>query len=88
MAKRSVMRWGNSLALRIPAGIAEPLGIGERSQVTLEVMNGALVIRPAEALPEFSDKDLHRGLRLLAKARRRDRASLSEFGRPVGREIW
>ena len=88
MSKANVVKWGHSLALRIPKMVAGALGIEERSEVRLEVRKGALVITPAQALPEFSDRDLARGLRMLAKSKRQARVATLDLGRPVGREVW
>ena len=88
MAKQSVMRWGNSLAVRIPSAVAKPLGLAERSEVILAVKNGALTIRPIESVPEFSDRDFRKALRILAKAKRQSRVATLELGKPVGREVW
>jgi antitoxin MazE len=38
-----VARWGNSLAIRIPADVAEQLGLAEGDQVRVESRNGKLV---------------------------------------------
>lgn len=87
MAKANVGKWGNSLALRIPKVVAGALGIEERSEVRLEVKRGVLVVTPAIAEPEFSDADLARGLRMLAKTNRRTRTAILDLGKPVGREV-
>ena len=88
MAKANVVKWGHSLALRIPKLVAGALQIEERSEVRLEVKNGVLVVTPTESTPEFSDKDLHRGLRMLAKSKRQARVAAVDLGKPVGREVW
>ena len=88
MAKASVVKWGNSLALRIPKVVAGALGLEERSEVRLEIKKGVLVITPAITEPEFSDEDLVRGLRMLTNADRRARTELLDLGKPVDREVW
>jgi len=88
MAKANIMKWGNSLALRIPKVVAGALGIEERSEVRIEVKKGSLVVTPAVEEPEFSDADLARGLRILQKAERRKRTEMLDLGKPVGREVW
>lgn len=74
--------------MRIPKLVAGALRIEERSEVRLEVRNGVLVITPTESMPEFSDKELHRGLRMLAKSKREARVATLDLGKPVGREVW
>ncbi len=89
MSKQLVMRWGNSLALRIPAGVARDLGLGEKTSVNVEIKGSALVITPADVLPEFSEADFKRAIKLLSNAKtRRAHTESIEFGAPVGREVW
>jgi antitoxin MazE len=38
-----VSKWGNSLAIRIPADVAENLGLAEGDQVLIEARDGRLV---------------------------------------------
>lgn len=42
----AVQRWGNSLAVRIPARLAESLAMREGTRVELECKAGAIVMRP------------------------------------------
>ncbi len=42
--KGQVKKWGNSLAVRIPAPVAEALGLKENAPVQLAIMNGRLTI--------------------------------------------
>lgn len=88
MSRQLIMRWGNSLAFRIPASIARTLGIGERTPVRIEVKGVSIVITPTESLPEFSDADFARALRVLEDARtRRKRTEAADLGPAVGGEI-
>ena len=43
---QTIVKWGNSLGLRIPQSIAEQIKLSEGSQVVLEVVDGNLVIKP------------------------------------------
>jgi antitoxin MazE len=45
--QRKVQKWGNSLGVRIPRGIAEELGLGAGTQVSLTAKDGELVLRPS-----------------------------------------
>src|SRR3984893_8347226 len=47
MAIQQVKRWGNSLAVRIPAGLADTLRLQEDTDVEVSAEDGALVIKPA-----------------------------------------
>lgn len=42
----SVSKWGNSIALRIPAAIAKSLHLSDGVRVQLAIENGSLVVRP------------------------------------------
>ena len=46
-------KWGNSLALRIPAAYAKQIGACEHGSAELTVENGKLVVAPIEPNPEF-----------------------------------
>jgi antitoxin MazE len=41
-----IEKWGNSLGVRIPAGLARELGLQEGSELDLQNRNGQLVLRP------------------------------------------
>ena len=76
-----VSKWGNSLAVRIPAAIAEQVNITCGGTVDLKVVNGQLVVVPArvhvptldELLDELDPGTLHGEVNL---------------GRPVGNGAW
>ncbi|HEY1977410.1 MAG TPA: AbrB/MazE/SpoVT family DNA-binding domain-containing protein [Candidatus Baltobacteraceae bacterium] len=53
-------RWGNSLGLRLPKGVAEAVGLAEGDRVYLEVENGAVVVRRAK--PTYTLEELLDGL--------------------------
>jgi antitoxin MazE len=44
--KALIRKWGNSLALRIPQGLAEELCVRSGSEVRLSLENGALLVTP------------------------------------------
>ena len=48
-------KWGNSLALRIPAGLAKELGFTEGSKADLELADGRLVITPTHRKPRLKE---------------------------------
>jgi antitoxin MazE len=41
-----VQTWGNSLGVRIPRGLAEEVGLGAGTEVSLTAKDGELVLRP------------------------------------------
>lgn len=74
-----VSKWGNSLGIRIPRGLAQDARIAEGTAVELRVEDGRLVVEPLEAeslealLARVTPENLHG--EQLADA-------------PVGREAW
>jgi antitoxin MazE len=42
-----VQKWGNSLGVRIPRGLAEEVGVGAGTEVSLTAKDGELVLRPS-----------------------------------------
>jgi len=76
-----VQKWGNSLGVRFPRSLAEQIGLGAGSAVSLSAKDGELLVKPArptrlsldELLAEVSDSNLH---------------SSVETGSAVGAEIF
>ena len=76
-----IQKWGNSLGLRIPKGLAEDVGVGAGAAVDLSVENGRLVVAPAK-------KPLYDLKGLLGRITPDNRHSEADFGEPVGGEVW
>jgi antitoxin MazE len=77
-----IARWGNSLAVRLPKGIAEDLGLTEGQPVDIAVDNGAVSLRPRRGQVRLSE--------LIAEARRLGpaaRPEIVDWGPDVGAEI-
>ena len=76
-----VEKWGNSLGLRILRSLAEQIGLGAGTAVSLSAKDGELLVKPElptrlsldELLAEVSDSNLH---------------SSVETGSAVGAEIF
>jgi len=50
-----VGKWGNSLAIRIPGGIAKDAGIKDGTDLELQVVEGSIMLRPAApSTPQFT----------------------------------
>lgn len=62
-----VQKWGNSLGVRIPRGLAEQIGLGAGTEVSLSAKDGELVVKPAlptrlsldELMAGVTDSNLH-----------------------------
>jgi len=76
MAEGTISKWGNSLAVRIPQGIAAELGIKENSSVYLTVKDNCLFIEKDYTLEE-----------LAAMITDENRQELVDFGPEIGKEI-
>ncbi|WP_322032907.1 AbrB/MazE/SpoVT family DNA-binding domain-containing protein [Paraburkholderia sp. J76] len=83
MAIQTLKRWGNSLAVRIPASLASKLGLAEGQEVEVEVEDGSLTVRPHTAIRRFSRERYLQQLR----ERKLEAHPLVDFGRPQGTEI-
>jgi antitoxin MazE len=76
-----VSKWGNSLAVRIPLGIAKEARLTEGDRLTLNISrDGSIVLRPTrrkyelrELVSQISPKNLH---------------SETDWGLPAGKETW
>ena len=44
--RATICKWGNSLGIRVPRGLAEEAGLAEGSLVDLRVENGRIVAEP------------------------------------------
>jgi len=82
--KTKAQKWGNSLAVRVPRGIAETAGIRAEDSLEVEVVKGKIVLTPAAKghRPKYRLGDLVK--RITAK----NRYAEEDFGAPVGRELW
>ena len=74
-------KWGNSLALRIPAVYAKEIGACENGTAEVTIENGKLIVRPVERTPEF-DLDS-----LVSQITRDNRHEEVGTGSVVGNEI-
>ncbi len=77
---QAIVKWGNSLALRIPAAIAKQMEVEEGAKVEFRVEGKRLVVERAVELPKFSHQEL-------VKALRKFKAELVDLGRPRGKEV-
>jgi len=66
--RATISKWGNSLGLRIPRGLAEDAGLAEGSVVELRLEDGRIVAEPVMAeklgalLAKVTPKNCHREL--------------------------
>ena len=75
-----VAKWGNSLGLRLPKSVAREAQIDEGDAVDVSVDNGAIVIRPSR--PQYVLDEL------VGRITSRNRHHESDWGAPIGHEVW
>lgn len=75
-----IARWGNSLGLRLPKSVAREAQVDEGDTVDVSVKNGTIVIRPSH--PTYALDEL------VAKITPRNRHDESDWGPPLGHELW
>jgi antitoxin MazE len=75
-----VQKWGNSLGIRIPKTVAEDIEIQEGANVDLTVEHGRILVVPVKK--KYTLEELVRGITP------ENRHAETDWGPPVGREIW
>lgn len=73
-------KWGNSIALRIPTGMARELQVSEGSTADLQVKGGALVVTPVDVVPTYDINEL------IAAITPENLHGETDTGDPVGNE--
>ncbi len=76
-----VTKWGNSLGVRIPSGLAKQIELTEGMQVGISVVDGRLVIQP-EYRKKYTLDELLDGMTA------ENCHSEVDLGEPVGNESW
>jgi antitoxin MazE len=82
--KTEFVRWGNSLALRVPSAFAKEIGASEGKRAEMTVEDGALVIKVAKTKRRrrYRLEDLIDGI-----TEENVRPEV-DWGPPVGNEVW
>ena len=75
-----VSKWGNSLGLRLPKSVARDAQIGAGDTVDVSVDNGTIVVRPSRRRYSLDE--------LVSRINTRNRHDESEWGAPLGHEVW
>jgi antitoxin MazE len=79
--KTQLARWGNSLAVRLPRRIVESARLREGDPLKLSVgKDGAVVMRPTRRVYRLQE--------LLSGITPKNRHDETDWGGPVGKEIW
>jgi antitoxin MazE len=81
--KTEFVRWGNSLALRVPSAFAKEVGATEGKRAEMTVEHGALVVKVARAKRRRYDLE-----KLVEQITEENRHPETDWGPPVGNEVW
>lgn len=73
-------KWGNSLGLRLPKSVAREVHLDEGDTVQVSVDNGAIVIRPSRRRYSLDE--------LVRRITPKNRHDESDWGGPLGKEVW
>ena len=79
MPKAQVVKWGNSLAVRIPKGVAERARMKEGDAIVIEAAKGRIELRPAERIPTLKE--------FVAQMTPENRHEETQWGPDVGKEV-
>jgi antitoxin MazE len=79
MAVAQIVKWGNSLAVRIPKPVAEEAGLGEGDRIVLEAAEGQIELRRTEPIPTLKE--------LVARITPENRYGETSTGRERGKEV-
>jgi antitoxin MazE len=83
--KIEFLKWGNSLALRIPKVFAQEIGASVGKAASMEVRDSKLVVEIAKPKRRRRRYELEQ---LVAGIRPENRHRELEWGPPVGNEVW
>ncbi len=78
MPNVQVVKWGNSLAVRIPKGVAEKARMKEGDAVEIKAAKGRIEVRRADRIPSLQE--------LVAQITVENRHPETDWGPAVGRE--
>ena len=78
MAGAQIVKWGNSLAVRIPKPLAEVAGLSEGDRVLMEAADGQIALRRADQPPSLRE--------LVAQITAENRYDETSTGRERGKE--
>jgi antitoxin MazE len=79
--KTIIQQWGNSLALRIPKAFAQQTKVKKGSRVLLTIDKNRMVVEPVEKTKITLES-------LLAKVTPENIHPETDWGKPMGKEIW
>jgi len=82
--KTEFVKWGNSLALRVPSTFAKELGASEGKRAEMTIEEGALVVKVAKS----RRRRRYRLEELIVGITQESYYREIDWGDPVGNEVW
>ena len=76
----AVTKWGNSLAVRLPRNLASDAGLSHGTPIDLRIQGESLVITRTRKRYKLQD--------LLEQMKPEHRHKETDWGEPVGEEVW
>ncbi|WP_330203434.1 AbrB/MazE/SpoVT family DNA-binding domain-containing protein [Cyanobacterium sp. DS4] len=76
-----ISKWGNSLAVRIPKAIASQLQLTEGSEISIDVVEKNIIIKPTHQRKKYTLEELLEGMTPEKQHNEVD------WGEPVGEEV-
>lgn len=80
MRARKIVKWGNSMAVRLPKVVLRDVGLQEGDFLVFSARNGAVVAKPLKKRQPLKN--------LLAKISPENVHEEIDWGKPRGREAW
>ena len=78
MSNSQIVKWGNSLAIRIPKPVAEEAGLDEGDRVLIKAADGQIKVHRADRIPTLKE--------LVAQISPENRYEETSTGRERGKE--
>ncbi len=80
MRARKIVKWGNSMAVRLPKVVLRDAGLQEGDTLVFGTRNGTIVAKPVKKKPTLKE--------LLTRVTPENVHEEIDWGKPRGREDW
>lgn len=78
-----IQKWGNSQGLRLPKNLLIDAQLGVGDDVNISVKDGIMIVTPTKIVRgKYNLKDL------VARIPKETEIGETEWGKPVGKEVW
>lgn len=78
--RSQLVKWGNSVAIRIPKDVLQRSGLQEGDTVEFGAKKGAIVAKSIKGEPSLDE--------LVARITPENKHEAVDWGKPQGREVW